>query len=169
MFSRVLYKDGSYVPQARPMLWPLWHNISDTIFEDESEKLDCYNNDLDPEYVAVDCAKRYVGNYRDYQGVVRHTPWHVRFFRKFSGPVGMPGAQGAKGDRGDTGRDAKARSVHDLQCPHCDKFISDYPSQGLMLEVIGDGKFKFDCAKCQRSSEWINMGGTLLPALAIKR
>lgn len=169
MFSRVLYKDGSYIPQARPMLWPMWHNISDTIFEEESEKLDCYNNDLDPEDVAVDCAKRYVGNYRDYQGVVYHTPWTTKLFRKFSGPVGMPGCMGARGDVGPEGPAGKARGVHDLQCPHCQKFISDHPAQSLMLEVIGDGKFKLDCAKCESSSEWFNLGGTLMPVLAIKR
>lgn len=166
MFSRVLYKDGSYIPQARPMLWPVWHNISDTIFEEESEKLDCYNNDLDPRKVAVDCAERYVGNYRDYQGIVHYMPLLARWLKIFQGP---PGMQGAMGCVGMSGRDGKARSVHDLQCPHCDQFISDHPSQGLLLEAIGDGKFKFDCAKCQRSSEWFNLGGTLMPVLAIKR
>lgn len=169
MFSRVLYREGNYIPQARPMLWPMWHNISDTIFEEESEKLDCYNNDLDPEDVAEGCAKRYVGNPRDYQGVVRYVSWTNKLFRKFSGPVGMPGCMGARGDKGDDGRPGKARSVHDLQCPHCNQFLSDEPAQSLLLEVIGDGKFKFDCAKCETSSEWFNLGGTLMPVIAIKQ
>jgi hypothetical protein len=169
MFSRVLYKDGSYIPQARPMLWPRWHNISDPIFEEEYEKLDCYNSDLDPEDVAVDCAKRFAGNNREYHGVVRYMPMLARWMKVFQGPTGMQGAMGARGDRGEPGRDGKARSVHDLQCPHCNQFLSDEPSQGLLLEAIGDGKFKFDCAKCESSSEWFNLSGTLMSVLSIKR
>lgn len=165
MYSRVLYRDGSYIPQARPMMWPLWHNISDTIFEEESEKLDCYNNDLDPRTVAEDCAKRYVGNQRDYKGHVRYTPLLARWMKVFQGP---PGWQGAMGCSGPAGKDGKSRSVHDLQCPHCDQFISDEPSQGLMLEVLSGGKFQFDCAKCNTSSEWFNLGGTLFPVAFIK-
>lgn len=151
------------------MLWPIWHNISDIIFEEESEKLDCYNSDLDPEDVAVDCAKRYVGNLREYQGVIRYTPMLARWLKAFQGAPGMQGAMGARGDKGEPGRDGKARSIHDLQCPHCEQFISDHPSQGLMLEAIGDEKYKFDCAKCQRSSEWFNLHGTLMSVLSIKR
>lgn len=165
MFSRVLYKDGCYIPQARPMLWPTWHNISDTIFEEESEKLDCYNNELDPRTVAVNCAERYVGNHRDYQGIVRYMPLLARWLKIFQGP---PGMQGAMGCVGMSGRDGKSRGVHDLQCPHCEKFISDEPVQGLLLEVVGDGKFKFDCANCKRPSEWYNLGGTLLSVGSIK-
>lgn len=168
MFSRVLYKGGSYIPQARQMLWPTWHNISDTIFEEESDKLDCYNNDLDPEDVAEACAKRYVGNVRDYQGVVRHTPWKVRFFRKFSGPVGMPGCMGARGEKGDPGKDGKSRSNLDLQCPYCNKFLQDEPRQMLMLEVLGDGKFSHNCNNCEVVTEWHSINGVLLPAIQVK-
>jgi len=160
MYSRVLYKDGCYIPQMRPMLWPTWFNISDTIFEEESEKLDCYNNELDPRSVAEDCAKRYVGNYRDYQGIVTWMPLLARWLKIFQGP---PGMQGAMGCVGMSGRDGVSRGPLDLQCPNCKKFLTDEPAQDLLLEVLGDHKFKHKCPRCESSSEWTNFSGLLVP------
>jgi hypothetical protein len=162
MFSRVLYKDGSYIPQARPMLWPVWHNISDTIFEEESDKLDCYNNDLDPEGVAEDCAKRYVGNHRDYQGVVRYMPPLARWLKIFQGP---PGMQGAMGCAGMSGRDGKARGALDLQCPTCGKFMQDHPVQDLQIRLWGNApdQFTIICNGCQHIAVWKIVNGLPIP------
>lgn len=170
MYSRVLYKDGSYVPQARPMLWPVWHNISDTIFEEESEKLDCYNTDLEPEDVARDCAKRYVRNIRDFHGTVRYTKWTTWLFRKFQGPMGIPGMQGAKGDRGFTGAHGFSKGALDLQCPNpdCRRFLSDNPEQELLVDLRNGNEFDHTCNKCSRGTTWRIVHGLPIPFTMLK-
>lgn len=167
MHSRVLYKGGCYIPQARPMLWPTWHNISDTIFEEESDKLDCYNTELDPRTVAVNCAERYVGNHRDYKGVVTWMPLLARWLKIFQGP---PGMQGPVGCVGMMGRDGKSRGALDLECPTCGKFLQDFPKQELDVRLWGDNNDQFTviCAACSHCAVWKIVHGLPIPCSKLK-
>jgi len=172
MKSRVLYKDGCYIPQVRHMLSPFWYNISDEQFDQESENLDCYDTELTPSEVAEACARRAVGNKRDFIGCVNWLPLGSRLFKVFQGPVGpqgyagMPGPQGPRGAKGDTGRDGFSRSALDLQCPNpkCGKFLSDYPEQQLKMNLYQDQR-RFDhvCAACNHGAVWQIVEGLPVP------
>lgn len=169
MKTRVLHKDGCYIPQMRPTAWPFWFNITDDIFERESEELDNYNTELSADDVAEGCARRLVGNQKDFVGEVYYRSWRQRvrnFFR------GVPGPQGACGAMGMSGRDGKSRGALDLQCPNCKKFVQDEPVQEIRFRfwhTQAEPTFTLHCDGCRRCSVWKIVNGLPIPCSMLRK
>uniref|UniRef100_A0AB39CEK7 Uncharacterized protein n=1 Tax=Pseudomonas phage HRDY3 TaxID=3236930 RepID=A0AB39CEK7_9VIRU len=170
MKTRVLYKDGCYIPQMRPTAWPFWYNITDDIFERESEELDCYNYDLNPDDVAEGCARRLVGNQKDFVGEVSYRSWKQRVRQFFMGAPGPCGPMGAMGAPGLDGPPGFSRSALDLQCPNpdCGKFVRDEPVQELVFDLKNGNEFSHTCAACNHGTTWRIVEGLPIPYPMLK-
>lgn len=95
-----------------------------------------------------------------YRGVVSGTKPENKLLKKicgfFTGPIGQQGLPGAPGPQGPMGMMGPA--YDDVECPSCKRRRSQ-TGVTLFMEVLGDGKFGYTCAKCKTTSTFITSNG----------